>query len=230
VTSPQYHTVLPFFCNLPTPFNVAFDAWSAPPSSLSPPTAAVCHPRHPQPVDAETERRERIRNIEFKVLMYTQLAVLNNQHLRDFDMVVLKNGPHICKCRSAECMACIWEAKLICYSGNPGIRGGFTMQNPVFITWLHMTMLIDIHTPLIIPNRDLLMQVMVRLLTSIRFLFDVLTIAIFELSVVPLNKSCYHKTIQLTKMSMQTIATTNPVGGTLKEPMLYSRQIIPLAD
>jgi hypothetical protein len=85
--------------------------------------------------------------------MYTQLAVLNNQHLRDFDMVVLKNGPHICKCRSAECMACIWEAKLICYSGNPGIRGGFTMQNPVFITWLHMTMLIDIHTPLIIPNR-----------------------------------------------------------------------------
>ena len=153
MTSPQYHTVLPFFCNLPTPFNVAFDAWSAPPSSLSPPTAAVCHPRHPQPVDAETERRERIRNIEFKVLMYTQLAVLNNQHLRDFDMVVLKNGPHICKCRSAECMACIWEAKLICYSGNPGIRGGFTMQNPVFITWLHLTMLIDIHTPLIIPNR-----------------------------------------------------------------------------
>ena len=29
VTSPQYHTVLPFFCNLPTPFNVACGAWSA---------------------------------------------------------------------------------------------------------------------------------------------------------------------------------------------------------
>jgi len=27
------------------------------------------------------------------------------------------------------------------------------MQNPVFITWLHLTMLIDIHTPLIIPNQ-----------------------------------------------------------------------------
>ncbi len=50
-------------------------------------------------------------------------------------------------------MACICEAKLIHYSGNPGIRSGFTMQNPVFITWLHLTMLIDIHTPLIIPNR-----------------------------------------------------------------------------
>jgi len=50
-------------------------------------------------------------------------------------------------------MACISEAKLIFYSGNPGIRGGFIMQNPVFITWLHLSMLIDIHTPLIIPNR-----------------------------------------------------------------------------
>ena len=50
-------------------------------------------------------------------------------------------------------MACICEAKLIHYSGNPGIRSGFTMQNPVFITWLHLTMLIDIHTLLIIPNR-----------------------------------------------------------------------------
>ena len=27
------------------------------------------------------------------------------------------------------------------------------MQNPVFITWLRLSMLIDIHTPLIIPNR-----------------------------------------------------------------------------
>ena len=85
--------------------------------------------------------------------MYTQLSVINNQHLRDFDMVVKTNCPHIRKCQSAECMACIWEAKIIRYSGNPGIRGGFTMQNPVFITWLHPTMLIDIHTPLIIPNQ-----------------------------------------------------------------------------
>jgi hypothetical protein len=50
-------------------------------------------------------------------------------------------------------MASIWEAKIIRYSGNPGSRGGFTMQNPVFITWLHLTIFIDIHTPLIIPNR-----------------------------------------------------------------------------
>jgi hypothetical protein len=69
-----------------------------PPSPLSPPTAAVRHPQHPQPVDAETERQGRIRNTEFRVLMYTQLAVINRQRLRDFDMVALKNGPHIRKC------------------------------------------------------------------------------------------------------------------------------------
>ena len=74
------------------------------------------------------------------------------------------------------------------------------------------------------------MRVMVRLLTSICFPFAILTIANIKLSVVPLNKSFYHKTIQLTKMSMQTIATTNPLGGTLKEPMLYSRRILPLTD
>ena len=85
--------------------------------------------------------------------MYTQLVVLNNQRLHDLDTVVLKYGPHIRKCRSAECMACICEGKIIHYSGNSGIRGGFTMQNYVFITWLHLTMRIDIHTPLIIPNR-----------------------------------------------------------------------------
>ena len=44
---------------------------------------------------------------------------------------------------------------------------------------------------------------MVRLLTLIQFPFAVLTIAIFELSVVPVNKSYYHKTILPTKMSMQ---------------------------
>jgi len=53
----------------------------------------------------------------------------------------------------------------------------------------------------------------VRLLTSIRFPFAIITIVIFELSVVPLNKSFYHTTIQPTKVSMQTIATTKSLGG-----------------
>jgi hypothetical protein len=78
-----HHSMLPVVPGLPSP--------------SSPPTAAVHRTRHPEPVDAETERRGRIRNIEFKVLMYTQLAVLNNQRLRDFDTVGLKDGPHIHK-------------------------------------------------------------------------------------------------------------------------------------
>jgi hypothetical protein len=85
--------------------------------------------------------------------MYAQLAVINGQRLCDFDMVALKNGSHIHKCWSTECMACIGEAKLIRFMGNPGIRGGFTMQNLVFTTWLHLSMLIDIQTPLVIPNQ-----------------------------------------------------------------------------
>jgi hypothetical protein len=202
-----------------------------PPSPLSPPTAVVRRPQHPQPVGAETECQGKIRNIEFKVLLYTQLAGINSQRLRDFDTVALKNDPRICKCQSAKCMAYISKAKLIRYSGNPRIRGGCTMQNPVFITWLHLCqcLLIFTHHSLF-QTKYLLTRVMVRLLTSIRFLFVVLTIAIFELSVVPLNKSFYLKTIQPMKMSMQTIGTMNPLGGTLKEPMLYLRRRTLFAD
>ncbi len=127
-------------------------------------------------------------------------------------------------------MACIWEAKLIRFSENPGIRGGFTMQNPVYITWLHLSMLIDIHIPLIIPNR---VPVDARYGDTIDL--DSLPIRCpnnCDLRAVcgALEQKFYHKTIQPTKMSMQTITTTNPLGGTLKEPMLYSRCITLLAD
>ncbi len=83
---PQYRTILPFFCNLP--HHSMLPVVPGPPSPLFPPTAAVCRRQHPQPVDAETERRGMIKSIEFKVLMYTQLSVINNQCLRDFDTVV----------------------------------------------------------------------------------------------------------------------------------------------
>ena len=124
-----------------------------PPSWL---TAALHHSlilQHPQSLDVKTERRGRIRFIEHKSLVFTQLAVINDQHLYHFDIVALRNGSCIHKCWLVECMASIWGAKNICFMGNPGIRGVFSMQNTVFITWLNILMLIDIHTPLIIPNR-----------------------------------------------------------------------------
>ncbi len=226
------HNTIPYYhSSVICPHHSMLPVVPGQPLSSSPLSAAVRRPRHSQPVDAETECQGRIRNIEFKVLMYTQLALLNNQRLRDFDTVVLINGPHIRKCRSAECMACIWEAKSF---ATQEIQGSEVVSPCKNLCLLHgyiwNSLFIFTHHSLY-QTTYLLTCVMVRLLTSIlRFLFDVLTIAILELSVVPLNTSCYHKTIQLTKMSMQTIATTNPLGGTLKEPMLYLRHIIPLAD
>ncbi len=86
--------------------------------------------------------------------MYTQLVVINNQRLRDLDKVAVgRNSSVICKRRTAEAMACIAESKIICFMGNPGIRGGFSMHDPVFTTWLHLSMLADLNTPLIIPNQ-----------------------------------------------------------------------------
>jgi len=66
-------------------------------------------------------------------------------------------------------MACIWEAKVIHFLGNPGIRvrGGFTMQNPVFITWLHLSMLMIFTHHSLFQTKYLLMRVMVRLLNSL---------------------------------------------------------------
>jgi hypothetical protein len=144
---------------------------------------------------------------------FSQLAVINSQCRRDFDTVALRNKSHICKCQSAECMACIGEAKLIRFMGNPGIRGGFTVQQYVFITWLHLPMLIDIHTPLVIPNR---VPVDARYgetidLDSIPVV--VLTIEIFELSVVPLNKSFYHKIIPPTTNEHANYDYYKSIGG-----------------
>ncbi len=60
--------------------------------------------------------------------------------------------------RMAECMASLTEAKFLCYLGRPPSipgnekSGGIHLDNPHFTTWLHLSILIDIQTPLI--NRD----------------------------------------------------------------------------
>ena len=60
--------------------------------------------------------------------------------------------------RTAECMASLTEAKFLHYLGRtpnvPGNEksGGIPLDNPHFTTWLHLSMLIDIQTPLI--NQD----------------------------------------------------------------------------
>jgi hypothetical protein len=59
--------------------------------------------------------------------------------------------------RTAECMASLTEAKFLCYLGRPPNvpgnekSGGISLDNPHFTTWLHLSMLIDVETPLINP-------------------------------------------------------------------------------
>jgi hypothetical protein len=60
--------------------------------------------------------------------------------------------------RTAECMASLMEAKFLCCLGRPPSipsnekSGGIHLDNPHFTTWPHLSMLIDIQTPLI--NQD----------------------------------------------------------------------------
>ncbi len=60
---------------------------------------------------------------------------------------------------TAECMASLTEAKLLCYLGRPPSvpgnekSGGIHLDNPHFTMWLHLSMLVDIQTPLINPDR-----------------------------------------------------------------------------
>ena len=100
-------------------------------------------------------------------------------------------------------------------------KGGYLMQNLVFITWLHLSMLIDIHTPLIIPNRVPI---------------DVCYGETIDLELLPIccPNNCDLRAVcgalEQTNMSMQTITTMNPLGGTLNELMLYPRCKTLLAD
>jgi hypothetical protein len=95
-----------------------------------------------------------MRFVENKVLVYTQLVLINNQRLHDLDKVAVgRNYSVICKRWTSEAMACIAESKIIRFMGNPGIRGGFSMHDPVFTTWLHLSMLVNLNTHLIIPKQ-----------------------------------------------------------------------------
>jgi hypothetical protein len=64
-----------------------------PPSPSTPPSTIIRRPKlsthSQQRVDAETERQGRMRFVENKVLVYTQLVVINNQRLCDLDKVAV---------------------------------------------------------------------------------------------------------------------------------------------
>jgi hypothetical protein len=94
------------------------------------------------------------------LIIIQQLIVINEGQLCSFDEAAVQvdaTGMH--RHRMAECMASLMEAKFLCYLGRPPSipsnekSGGIHLDNPHFTMWLHLSMLIDIQTPLINQDR-----------------------------------------------------------------------------
>jgi hypothetical protein len=94
--------------------------------------------------------------LEKRLINIQHLIVINERQLCSFDEAAVQvdaTGMH-CHCM-AECMASLTDAKFLCYLGRPPSvpgnekSGGIHLDNPHFTTWLHLSMLIDIQTPLI---------------------------------------------------------------------------------
>jgi hypothetical protein len=97
--------------------------------------------------------------LEKQLIIIQQLIVINKGQLCSFDEAAVQVDATGMDChRTAECMASLTEAKFLRYLGRPPSipgnekSGGIHLDNPHFTTWLHLSMLIDIQTPLI--NQD----------------------------------------------------------------------------
>jgi hypothetical protein len=108
------------------------------------------------------EQRERIGQISLLkkwLFIIQRLIVINEGQLCSFDEAAVQVDATGMHChRTAECIASLMEAKFFYYFGRPPIipsnekSGGIHLDNPHFTTWHHLSMLIDIQTPLI--NQD----------------------------------------------------------------------------
>ena len=104
--------------------------------------------------DMRTQAAMEMYLIEQEIIVLSQLQVINVQRLRDFDgLAVRSDSSGIRAVRSAECEAIIVEHKLVRKMGLPAFEGGFPIGSPVFKTWLHLKMLIDVDTPLVDLDR-----------------------------------------------------------------------------
>ena len=104
--------------------------------------------------DMRTQAAMEMYLIEQEIVVLSQLQVINVQRLRDFDgLAVRSDSSGIRAVRSAECEAIIVEHKLVRKMGLPAFEGGFPVSSPIFKTWLHLKMLIDVDTPLVDLDR-----------------------------------------------------------------------------
>jgi hypothetical protein len=169
------------------------------------------------PVLSAIERQEQCECIgqtsllEKRVIIIQQLIVINEGRLRSFDKAAVQVDATGMHCHhTAECMASLMEAKFLCYLGRPPSvpsnekSGGIHLDTPHFTMWLHLSMLIDIQRHLSIKIASLMVQFMVRLLTSTHSPFTILMSVIFELYVPPLKGNYCRLSIRPT-MSRHTI-------------------------
>ena len=95
-----------------------------------------------------------IKLVEQEIVILSKLQVINVQRLRDFDGLAIRwDSSGIRAVRIAECKAIVVEHELMRKMGLPNFEGGFEIDSPMFKTWLHLKMLIDVDTPLIDPDR-----------------------------------------------------------------------------
>jgi hypothetical protein len=173
--------------------------------------------------------RGRIRFIEFRVLMYTQLAVITANVSVILIWLLYKMVHTFANVDQPNAWLVYWRQNSFASREIQGSEVVSPCKNPVFITWLHLSMLIDIHTSLIIPNR-----VTVDASYGETINLDLLPIrrpnncdlqavcGALEQKVLPQNHPAYEN-------EHAKYCYSKSIGGYMKEPMLYLRRITPLA-
>ena len=89
------------------------------------------------------------------MIIFTKLIVVNKARLCHFEEHSLRSVSEVRPVCTAECRASLVEVKLLRYLGRPPkgqTEGAICVDDPHFTLWLHVHMLIDIHSPLIDCN------------------------------------------------------------------------------
>ena len=101
------------------------------------------------------ERHNQVYAMEWELIIFTKLIVVNEAWLRHFDKFSLRSVSDVRLVCTAECRASVVKVKLLCYLGRPPkgqTEGSIRVDDPHFTLWLHVYMLTDILSPLIDHN------------------------------------------------------------------------------
>ncbi len=92
-------------------------------------------------------------DIKQKIVILSQLYVINVQQLRDLDHLAVRwNTTDIHSICQGECKSILIEIEMMAKMGTPVPYGSFLLTNLKFKTWLYLKMLINTETPLTNSN------------------------------------------------------------------------------